>query len=126
MPRRSHQNGGEQRERENSGSLQEGEDRRNGRKARNWCFTVNNPAEPEATSEQLQALGESINEHLRSRDNIKRYCFQFEAGTRGTCHIQGYIGFTNMYRFSQVKATHPVFERAHCEAARGSVQANLE
>lgn len=58
-------------------------------KARNWCFTVNNPT---LSGEQLLAVLEG---HPRFR-----FCvFQLEQGESGTRHFQGYVQFSQQERW---------------------------
>jgi hypothetical protein len=64
----------------------------NGR-ARNWCFTINNPPMTDAV------LAETVTQHVHFRYMV----FQLEKGENGTVHYQGYIEFKAPMRFNAVK-----------------------
>lgn len=83
----------------------------NKRKARNWCFTINNPQE-KWKNELI-----SMTEHKDFRYVI---C-QLERGDEGTRHIQGYIQFNGQLRGSTIKKIHA---KAHWEIAAGSLEQN--
>lgn len=63
-------------------------------RARNWCFTLNNP----------EWTGPEYKEFLETREHVKWFVFQKEkAPTTGTLHFQGFVGFTNAKTMSAVK-----------------------
>jgi len=73
-------------------------------RARNWCFTLNNPDE----------------ELLPERwENIRCAIWQHEVGDEGTYHYQGYAEFTEPMRLGAVRALWGM-ERAHWERRLGS------
>lgn len=71
--------------------------------ARSWCFTVNN-----YTDEELSALNQIDCRYI--------ICGK-ETGEQGTKHIQGYLEFNKVYRFSGIKKLMP---RAHLEIRKGT------
>lgn len=73
-------------------------------RARNWCFTLNNPG-----NDQFDHI-------LEHDDRIYAVC-QLEQGEMGTLHIQGYIEFSKPIRFNALKRLEP---RCHWEARKGS------
>lgn len=87
--------------------------RENERRAKAWCFTINNP-----DRSTLATLFES------SADIISYAIWSLEEGENGTPHIQGYIKFTSKYVFNTVKRV--VGVRAHVETSHGSEEANYE
>jgi len=68
-------------------------------RARNYCFTLNNPTEAENPLDW----------------KCKYIVYQLERGENGTEHYQGFIQFENQVSFSSMKA---INERAHWEVAR--------
>lgn len=81
--------------------------------ARTWCFTLNN-------------YDELAIEHVRSilkNDQIRYAIFGKEVGESGTPHLQGYIAFLKVQRFSAVKRAIP---SAHWEVAKGNEQQNYD
>lgn len=56
-----------------------------GRKAVRWCCTWNNP----------NTEGDTLEELLKSRSNVKGFAFQMEVGESGTKHFQMYLEFTS-------------------------------
>lgn len=70
---------------------------------RNWCFTLNNPTEAEAS--------------LFANSDYKYFIIGKEVGESGTPHFQGYIIFKTNKRLSAVKK---ISERAHWEPRRGT------
>jgi len=70
-------------------------------RAKNWCFTLNNPSSNE----------------INYPDTVKYAIWQREQGEEGTIHLQGYVEFTNSTRLSQCKTILP---RAHWEIRRGT------
>lgn len=84
-------------------------------RARNWCFTLNNP-----TLEESESL------HLLSLEypDIRYLVFQLEEGAEGTTHIQGYLELKQPYRFTRLKSM--ISQRVHLEKRRGTrTQARL-
>lgn len=71
--------------------------------ARAWCYTINNYT----LQEQLDV------DSIECRYNI----FGLEKGKEGTKHIQGYIEFSKVVRFSAIKKLLP---RAHIEMRKGT------
>lgn len=78
-------------------------------RARNWCFTLNNPTEQE--KDHLHVLS------LTSLD-VRYLVFQIEEGVEGTNHIQGYIELSKPTRFQRLKSL--ISPRAHLEVRRGT------
>lgn len=64
-----------------------GADRKLPKKARNWCFTFNNPQNDSIGPEQL--------EQFLSLLEPKAYVFQLEVGESGTPHYQGCVAVKN-------------------------------
>lgn len=69
-------------------------------RARNWCFTLNNPE------------GE-----LPEFDDVRYVAWQLESGSEGTQHWQGYAEFTRAVNLGTVRRWLP---RAHWEPRRGT------
>lgn len=80
-------------------------------KARNWCFTLNNPTEEETVKLRAAAA------------EVKYICWGHETGEQGTFHYQGYVSLKTRQRLRQVKQL--VGDRAHLEVARGSPSSNV-
>lgn len=78
-------------------------------RARNWCFTINNPTQEE--KDNLHVLS------LTSPD-VRYLAFQLEEGADGTRHIQGYIEMTSAWRFQRLKSL--ISQRSHVEMRRGT------
>lgn len=72
----------------------------NGRRARSWCFTLNNPSEP-----------------LSWPDTVRYAIYQLESGDSGTRHYQGYVEFSNPVRLGTCRSLIP---GAHWETRRGT------
>lgn len=72
-------------------------------RAKNWCFTFNNPplTEPVIWPWPHQVYG----------------IYQYERGENGTLHLQGYAQFSTSRRLSQLKVCCPT---AHWEVSRGT------
>jgi len=69
-------------------------------RARNWCFTINNPENNEVP------------------EGWGSYCtWQLEKGAEGTPHLQGYVEFDKVQRLSALKK---LSKSAHWEARKGS------
>ncbi|MCL2061161.1 MAG: replication protein [Firmicutes bacterium] len=85
-------------------------------RVRNYCLTLNNPAESD----------EQFSEYLQSLDHIKYFVFARERGDgttqnpEGTVHLQGYVEFTNGKTFATLKK---LFPRAHIEPRNGTKKA---
>ena len=77
-------------------------------KARNWCFTINNPGTLDAAS---------IDEMEKA---AKYLVVGNEFGENGTHHFQGFIMFKNQVRLPFVKVLN---SRAHWEIAQGGWEA---
>lgn len=73
------------------------------RKARNWCFTLNNYEEKDIT-------------HIC--DGKYDYIFQEETGKEGTPHLQGLLCFPNAVSFNSIKKLIP---KAHIESCRSKI-----
>ncbi len=73
--------------------------------AKNWMFTVNNPA------------GEADEPALFLQQYASYCIYQLEVGERGTYHYQGYVHLTIKKRLSTLKQIH---ETAHWEPRRGN------
>lgn len=84
-----------------------------GRRGRNWCFTLNNPTEPERAH---------LSRILPEMKQTRYLVFQLEAGEQETPHIQGYLEFTEPMRFNRVRSLiSPVNpNRIHIELRRGT------
>lgn len=91
-------------------------------RAKNWCFTINNP-----TADEKAALSAGL------PAGVDYLVFQLERGAEGTPHYQGFVQFHDRKRLSQVKSLScrssagvvvAVFARAHLEVARGKVDDN--
>lgn len=79
-------------------------------RARNWCFTLNNP-----TAEELSNLHTT----LPTQRDFRYTVFQLESGLDGqTPHVQGYVEFTSPLRFNTVKRL--LGSRCHLEQRRGT------
>jgi len=74
--------------------------------ARNWCFTINNPA---ITDDLFETWNES--------QNVKFGIMQLEIGTAGTLHLQGYVEFIQPIRLAAVKK---LSATAHWEIRQGN------
>lgn len=62
------------------------------RRARHWCFTLNNPEQHGIVDDVVPALPQ------------ERYIvWQREQGANGTVHLQGYVEFHASIRFSALK-----------------------
>lgn len=77
-------------------------------KAKNWCFTLNNPVLDE--SDILYILSDAA-----------YIVFQLEIGDNGTPHYQGYCSFTKRMTLPQVRS---LLGTAHWEIARGTPSEN--
>lgn len=77
-------------------------------RSRHWCFTVNNWTA--ANDELLRALGES--------PTVTYLVYGYETGESGTPHLQGYIAYKDVRRFTSAQATLPV--GTHLEVKKGS------
>jgi len=95
-------------------------------RARNWCFTLNNPEEETVdlvaydggAAQYFRAGdGERIKALIARVDIVFIVC-QEERGESGTRHLQGYIEFDRSTRFNKVKAL--LGERAHLEMRHGT------
>jgi len=81
------------------------------RRARSYCFTVNNPSEDEVLVPQSW------------EPSTYRYLvYQLEEGAEGTRHLQGYIAFNQQVDFSTFCAWFP--RRPHVEVAKGTAKQN--
>lgn len=76
------------------------------RRARNWCFTINNPTEVD----DPQQWGD-----------YAYLVWQKERGEQGTVHLQGYVVWNNPQRLNYVRCKNA---RAHWEIARGTHEQN--
>lgn len=81
-------------------------------RSRGWCFTINNPTEPD----RIQVI---------QLQNYARYYIRgLERGTdRGTLHYQGYVYFQHAVTMQRVKQLLP---RAHLEPQRGTCNQAIE
>ena len=81
-------------------------------KARNWCFTLNNP-----TIDETQ-----IAEALQEAGSLVYAIYQLEQGENGTVHFQGYVMFQDQeYLQPTLKNCLPT---AHWEVAKGTPMQN--
>lgn len=80
-------------------------------RARNWCFTLNNPTQEEKDNLHVLSL---------TSPAVRYLVFQIEEGTEETTHIQGYLELHQPWRFRRVKSL--ISQRAHLEVRRGSRQ----
>lgn len=81
-------------------------------RARNWCFTLNNPSEEELYN---------LHTILPQAREFRFIVFQLEQGLDGaTPHVQGYIEFNCQLRLNAAKRL--ISQRAHLEVRRGSQQ----
>lgn len=87
------------------------------KRARHWCFTINNP-----TPEELEKI-----KHLNVIEDIEKCIAELEHVNpeEGTIHIQGYVKFNRTIRGLQVKKNY-LGMRAHIEIARGTEQQNWD
>lgn len=76
------------------------------KRARNWCFTLNNP-------------DVAVQEVLRAQAEVRFACGQTEVGEGGTEHVQGYIEFTKPM---SLRGLRKVLPRAHWEVRRGTAE----
>lgn len=90
------------------------------KKAKGWCFTVNNPVHRVLYPDGLP-------------DTIKYIVYQVERGVQGTEHLQGFVYFTKQTLGSSVKKTSFIgpegqvvepFVGAHLEVAKGKPEDN--
>lgn len=86
------------------------------KRARRWCFTLNNYTTDEYTS-ITERFTESVEKSIRYAIVAK------EEGAEGTPHLQGYFTGTKMFSFNQAKEL--VSDRAHLEAAKGNEHQNF-
>ncbi len=75
------------------------------KKARNWCFTLNN-----YTKRNVAQM-----KQLKLDSRTKQFCFQEEKSESGTLHLQGVIAFNNAISFNSVKK---INDKAHWEPCR--------
>lgn len=80
-------------------------------KARNYCFTINNPSE----GDRLDRFSDEDN---RTVAQVRYIVGQMEKGENGTTHIQGYVQFLNAIGVRT--ACRRLGGRAHIEIARGT------
>ncbi len=90
--------------------------RKEGRGAKRWCFTWNNPDKNAA--EFMEGMNSST----------IRYCvFQLEKGAEGTPHYQGYVELSRNCRYPARDAAMGMTEKgAHWEYCYASAQANID
>jgi len=81
------------------------------RRARGWCFTLNNPTDDEEAY-VLETCECGVH------GEVKWYVFQREEGEAGTPHLQGAIRWDNAKTFANAKDA--VSRRAHMEVMRQS------
>lgn len=81
-----------------------------GPRARDWCFTDNNPV----------VSAEELTELFSSNSKVKYASWQLERGLEGTPHFQGYVEMTNVATLAAMKKLLP---RAHWETRKGSREA---
>ncbi len=82
------------------------------KKARSWCFTINNH-----TVETWNSLT-----HLNLNFQIKKIIFQEEKGENDTPHIQGVIQFKNQILFNTLKELYPTAHWEICRTLKGSIK----
>lgn len=81
------------------------------RRARSYCFTVNNPSEDEVLVPQSW-----------EPSSYNYLVYQLEEGAEGTRHLQGFINLKNPTDFNTFCSWFP--RRPHVEAARGNAKHN--
>lgn len=86
--------------------------KRNGTRARSYCFTLNNPS-----AEERDSLSSISCKFIAYGNEL--------APETGTPHLQGFVTFQNQKAFSAVKKL-PGFARAHLEVMKGSHEQNME
>ncbi len=79
------------------------------KRARSWCFTLNNYSESE-----INTLTQ-----LKNDLSINIFCFQEEIGKNNTPHLQGVLNFKNAKSFEYIKK---INSRAHWEQCRSLKQ----
>lgn len=79
-------------------------------RARNYCFTINNPTEEELPTNWTDEWIET--------NQIRYIVGQMERGESGTIHLQGYVQFKSPVGMKTAKSK--VGKRAHMEMSRGS------
>lgn len=77
-------------------------------RARNWCFTINNP------ENNIELSADEI-----ERFHIRYLVWQKEQGEQNTEHIQGYIEFSKVKRMSALKKM-GFLNKGHFERRRGT------
>lgn len=82
-------------------------------KAKNWCFTLNNPTISE----------NEIIERFEASRALEYLVFQLEAGEQGTPHFQGYVILSARKRLSFLKE---ILREAHWEVAKGTPKQNRD
>lgn len=92
----------------------------NGRKAKHWCGTLNNPSREDAWK-----LSDTEGEVGNGTSKLGFLIVGFEYGDyEQTPHYQFYAVFKNRVRLSQVKTI--LWSRGHYEACKGSPKENIE
>lgn len=82
-------------------------------KAKNWCFTLNNPTIDE----------NEIVERFEASQELQYLVFQMEAGQQGTPHYQGYVILSARKRLAFLKE---ILREAHWEVAKGTPKQNRD
>lgn len=85
--------------------------KKQGKQSKKWCFTINNPLK-----EDLEQI-----EHLLELSKILIY--QYEIGSNGTLHIQGFLILNTRRRLTELKK---FLNRAHLEIMKGDLQSNIK
>lgn len=81
------------------------------KRARRWCFTLNN-----YTDEEYEQVSTTFSKN-------KFYIIGKEIGKEGTPHLQGYVEFTNEKSLIGLKK---INDRIHWEIAKGSKADNIK
>lgn len=81
------------------------------KRARRWCFTINNPSTLDAYGARLLVRA--------SKYGIVSH----ETGAEGTKHLQGYVNLPNAKTFATIKKWLP---RSHLEQAKGNDKQNQQ
>lgn len=83
------------------------------RRARAFCFTINNP---DGIHDNLHQYGDDA---ARLNANMQYIIYGAEIGTTGTPHLQGFVYFTNGRTINGIKSIDG-FKRAHIEVCNDS------
>lgn len=94
----------------------------NTKRAREWCFTLNN-----WTEEEYKHIVDTIDEDIElPNGTTKKYEYYIigkETGENGTPHLQGFVKFSNARSFNSVRKLFG--NRAHVEQCKGNAYQNF-